>query len=183
MTVFGYIRINYPIDTLNQVKQLKEFNCIEFYVEKTSFYYEVELNKLISRLKKNDTIVIISLSSLGKNTKGIKYILNEIHNKKCYLISIKDKIDTKKNYSLLSIVNLLDELDRNIRSEQVKQSLVKLKKDGKKLGRPKIDQKTINQISLLYNENRLNLREISIRCNVSLGTVHKYINMLDTKKL
>ncbi|WP_314062897.1 hypothetical protein [uncultured Vagococcus sp.] len=46
---------------------------------------------------------------------------------------------------------------------------------GKTFGRPVIEGRTIKQIQYLYKVEKRSIREISQKCGVSVGTVHKYI--------
>lgn len=46
---------------------------------------------------------------------------------------------------------------------------------GKTFGRPVIEERTIKQIQYLYKVEKRSIREISQKCGVSVGTVHKYI--------
>lgn len=45
-------------------------------------------------------------------------------------------------------------------------------------GRPKISQKTIDQIKIMFFREYKSYRQIAEECHVSLGTVHKYVHQL-----
>ena len=48
-------------------------------------------------------------------------------------------------------------------------------KDINLLGRPSLGQKKIDKIIDLYVSQKLSMREVAMRCNVSLGSVSKYV--------
>lgn len=176
MTVFGYVRKDYPSETSIQMKKLMELECEDFFIEKTPFNIDTELKAMLKSLKENDILIIASLASFGKGINDLKIIIDDIQRKKIRLVCLEEEIDTSKKYSFIEILNMINSLDKEVRSEKVKQALVDVKNSGKQLGRPTIDEETVQQIKKLHTEYRLSLRDIASQCGVSIGTVHKYVH-------
>lgn len=176
MTVFGYVRKDYPSETSIQMKKLMELECEDFFIEKTPFNIDAELKAMLKSLKEDDVLIMASLASFGKGINDLKLIMDDIHQKNIRLICLEEDIDTSKEYSFIEILNIISFLDKEVRSEKVKQALVDVKNSGKQLGRPTIDEETVQQIKKLHTEYRLSLRDIASQCGVSIGTVHKYVH-------
>lgn len=57
--------------------------------------------------------------------------------------------------------------------------LTQARQKGKIGGRPKINLKTVKKIRRLYYEKKESIQVISTKCNVSIGSCYKYINMTE----
>lgn len=174
MTKFGYVRKNYPEETLSQIKSIMEYHCDDLFIESPDLTSDKELITLIDHLSVGDVLVVSSLLAFGKSISELQEIMSSITLKGAKLISIKEKIDTDYNYSFQEVLNLLDTINKEVASKKIKQQLMKLRDDGKQLGRPAVDQDTIDMIKFLRENQHLNLRQIAEKCDVSIGTVHKY---------
>ncbi|MBP1039479.1 hypothetical protein I6N95_00525 [Vagococcus sp. BWB3-3] len=65
--------------------------------------------------------------------------------------------------------------EKRTMQRRYEKSKIQAQAKGKTFGRPVIDERTIKQIQSLYMVERRSIREISQKCEVSVGTVHKYI--------
>jgi len=175
MTLYGYIRQNYPVKTTAQIKQLMDRDCQDLYIEKEDLEIDEELKLLLNNLKKDDTIVVVNLLAFGKNSNDIKQIVDIIIEKESYLISLKDKINTNDKFKFYEILSIISYIDKKINGDKIKLKLNELKKSGKQLGRPSVNESMIKKIRFLRYEKKLTLREISIICGLSTGTIHKYV--------
>ncbi|MGY3704871.1 hypothetical protein BW731_07640 [Vagococcus martis] len=176
MTKFGYVRKDYPDETLSQVKNIMEYGCDELFIENSDLTLDKELFILMNRLSQGDTLVVSSLLVFGKSSSEFHDIISSIIQKKAELISIKEKINTKQTYSFQTVLKLLDMVNKEVTSKKIKQQLMRLRENGKQLGRPTVDQGTIDMIKFLRKNKQLNLRQIAEKCDVSIGTVHKYVS-------
>ena len=145
------------------------------------------VTKLIEKLNQGDTIIFTELSRLGRSTVETISILNDIANKGISIHLIKQGmvIDPSKpqdpyQKALLQSLAVYAELERDILSVRVKESLKSAKEQGKTLGRPKgstgkskldkyIDE-IKHQLSLGVSKAR-----ISKNLNVSRPTLDNFI--------
>ncbi|MGX4686995.1 recombinase family protein [Vagococcus sp. JNUCC 83] len=177
MTVFGYVRKGYPEETISQFTLLMTCGCDTLFIEQTGLASNAELDRLLDQLVKGDTVMVVSLLSLGKGLSELAEIIQRITVKEAELRSIHDNINTTDRYLFQDILSAINRLHSQITSDKIKRKLDELKVSGQQLGRPTVDQETIDRIIQLRKEYAT-LREISEICGVSISTVHKYVNQM-----
>lgn len=95
--IFGYARVSTEQQNLDrQLDALKRYGCDLIYNEKMTGTKRdrPELTKLLDRVTEGDTVVIESLSRLGRSTKGLIELTELFHQKGVHLVSLKEQIDT-----------------------------------------------------------------------------------------
>lgn len=104
---------------------------------------EREINTLLSKLLEGDCIYVSKLDRLGRNTREVLEIIDEIKNRKVILHIIKDNIivdplDTNPITTMfLTLLSAFSQMERDFISERTKAGLEKARLDGKMLGKPK----------------------------------------------
>lgn len=68
--------------------------------------------------------------------------------------------------------------EKRTMQRRYEKSKIQAQAKGKTFGRPVIEEESIKQIQYLYMVEKRSIREISQRCGVSVGTVHKYIKQV-----
>ena len=91
------------------------------------------------------------------------------------MIAINEEIDTENYKDFYDQMLFFFDVSKRSRSATTRRALNARREKGQSLGRPKINEMTINKIKEL-REQRYSLREIAVKCDVSLGTVHKYLH-------
>ncbi|MCM1035380.1 MAG: master DNA invertase Mpi family serine-type recombinase [Paludibacter sp.] len=193
---YGYIRVSSDKQTVeNQRFEINKFceqehlhidGWIEETISGTKAYNKRQLGRLLQQIQKNDLIICAELSRLGRNLFMIMDILNLCMNKECRVWTIKDNYrlgDDIQSKVLAFAFGLSAEIERNLISQRTKEALARKKTEGIILGRPKgrknaPDRYKLSgkeqQIRLLLN-NDTSLRTIANICQVSPGTVTRYI--------
>ncbi len=154
----GYIRVstkeqNYDI----QLKALLEAGVLEenIYKEKESgrTINRSELQRLLDFIRKNDELVVYDLSRLGRNTKDVLLLLEELSSKGITFISLKENLDYSKPTGkfFVSVLSALNQLDLEVRNEKTKEGLERAKAKGIKLGRPTLNPSIIEEALRLYD--------------------------------
>lgn len=180
MTIYGYIRQEYPEPTTEQLNKLKNYSCNEIFVEEHNSREQIELEKLLDLIKSEDQLVVSDLRVFHYGIKALKELLVYLQVKQVHLVSINEDIDTKRSLQFYSDVLAVIEMEEKQRSYLVKKNILKARSEGRIGGRPKIDKQTTEKILYLYYHKRQTIREIAEICDVSIGTVHKYVK-LNTK--
>lgn len=147
--IYGYIRISTDKQTAeNQRFEIEEFvsknnivvdSWIEEIISSTKELEKRKLGKLLKKLKKGDIIIASELSRLGRNLLQVMGILSDCMNKECQVWTIKDnyRLGSDIQSKVLAFAfSLSAEIERNLISARTKESLARLKAEGKKLGRP-----------------------------------------------
>ncbi|MBE9388696.1 recombinase family protein [Vagococcus salmoninarum] len=174
MKTLAYIRSNMPIATFDQVSQMMDYQVTEMYVEDKLVSESREFMKLIEHAAENDVIIVYSLISIWQ-IKGIYTYLQLLKQKNVRLIAINEEIDTDNYKDFYDQMLFFFDVSKRSRSATTRRALNARREKGQSLGRPKINETTINKIKDL-REQRYSLREIAVKCDVSLGTVHKYLH-------
>lgn len=101
---------------------------------------ERKLGKLLKRLKKGDILIASELSRLGRNLLEVMGILQHCLEKDCQIWTLKEnyRLGSDIQSKVLAFAfSLASEIERQLISERTKNSLQRLKDEGKHLGRPR----------------------------------------------
>ncbi len=148
--IYGYIRVSTDKQTTeNQHFEIKEFahkNDIvidKWIMETISSTKELEkrkLGKLLKKLRDGDVLIASELSRLGRNLLQVMSILHHCMSSGVRVWTIKDnyRLGADIQSKVLAFAfGLSAEIERNLISQRTKEALLRLKAEGKILGRPK----------------------------------------------
>lgn len=176
MTTYGYVRKGFPTSEKEQLTGILSYGCDEVFIESHSLREFRELDALLAVLKKGDVLVVTNLKVFGKKFKDFNTIVESCRNKHVQLISLDDQLDSQEVYGFYELLHLLVETDFACRSERTKQQIQLSREIGQTIGRPTIGQKKVERIYYLYHDKKWAMRKIAAECDVSLGSVYKYIH-------
>ena len=94
---FGYARVSTEQQNLaRQLDMLTQYGVDYIFNEKMTGTKRdrPELNKLLDRMMEGDTVVIESLSRLGRSTKDLIELVELFRERGVHLVSLKEQIDT-----------------------------------------------------------------------------------------
>ena len=148
--IYGYIRVSTDKQTTeNQRFEIKAFAAknklsVQCWIMETiSATKELDkrkLGKLLKKLKSGDILVASELSRLGRNLLQVMSILHYCMTTGVQVWTIKDNyrlgVDIQSKV-LAFAFGLSAEIERNLISQRTKEALLRLKSEGKILGRPK----------------------------------------------
>lgn len=123
----------------------------------------------------NQQLVVVNVESIGLQLIQLAPLLERIQVENITLLIVENRglLDSVYIQLLLDIARG----EKSIISQRTLRGLRKAHANGSISGRPKIKAEIIDRINFLYYTQKKTLREISDMCQVSLGTVHKYINL------
>ena len=142
-----------------------------------------KLGKLLKHLKKDDVLIATEISRLGRNLLEVMGILQNCLEKDCQVWTLKENYHLGADIQskvLAFAFSLAAEIERKLISDRTKNSLKRLKDEGKKLGRPygfryqKLESNH-NKIKELLDKH-LSKSEIARLMGCSWATLHRYIN-------
>lgn len=181
---FGYARVSTKDQSLDlQIDALKKEGCKKIFHEvvsgaKTEW---IELDRLLSQLRKGDILIIWKLDRLGRSLKHLVQLVHELNEKGIGLQSINDPIDTTTSQGRLvfNIFASLAEFERDIIRERTQAGLKAARARGRIGGRPKglspkAQQKAI-AAEALYKAEKLSVVEICQNLSISKATLYKYL--------
>ncbi len=182
-TIFGYARVSTDTQCLDrQIDALKRYGVDKIYREKMSGTKKErpELSRLLSEVKDGDTIVVESLSRLGRSVKNLSELVEMFGDRNIHLVSLKESIDTKSSTGrlLFTILSSLAQFERDVLAERTKEGLKAARARGRFGGRPKISTEKISKAMALYNTRQYTAKEISEITGVSKSTLYRSIKNL-----
>lgn len=132
----------------------------------------------IDELRKGDELVVYELKSLGKSVAQLPSFFDYLEEKKVKLIILRkgEPFNDIPEHQYFEILTDLAETESFIISDRTTKGIRSARRSGRVGGRPRISKETIDKIKYLYHDQAFTLREISEKCDVSLGTAYKYIH-------
>ncbi|MGX7024658.1 hypothetical protein [Vagococcus hydrophili] len=135
------------------------------------------LDILLGKLEEKDTVIIYDLVPLVIGMNNLEKTVRLFKEMSIRLIVIDSEIDTAKEEHC----HFYDNLTCYINSRRQAHSLVnksilrKRKEQGLVNGRPVVDDEVVAKINYLRQAKKMKYREIAEACQVSIGTVCKYL--------
>lgn len=179
--IIAYARVSTQQQDLSrQLDALARYNYDKLIEEKyTGTVKDREgLNKLLDIVRNGDTVVVESISRLGRKTIDILTLIDYFNDNNINFISIKENIDstTPTGKAMLSMLAVISQLERDLIAQRVKEGLQSAQKRGKHLGRPKVDEDKIKNALRLYDSGEWSIKDIISTTGISQGTLYRSIN-------
>ncbi len=176
--VFGYARVSTEQQNLDrQIDMLEKYGVDHIYNEKMTGTKRnrPELEKLLERLTEGDTVVVESLSRLGRSTKDLIWLMETFNGRGVNLISLKESIDTTSSTGklLFTLMSALAQFERDVLADRTKEGLAAARARGRKGGRPATDKEAVKRAMRLYKTKEYSVREITELTGVKASTLYK----------
>lgn len=147
--IYGYIRVSTDKQTTeNQRFEISQYvdknnlvidQWINETISATKALSKRQLGKLLKRLEKGDILIASELSRLGRNLLQVMSILHLCMDKDVQVWTIKDgyRLGADIQSKVLAFAfGLSAEIERNLISQRTKEALMRMKAEGRILGRP-----------------------------------------------
>jgi len=185
--IIGYARVSTEQQNLDrQVDALKQYGVKDenLFTEKMTGTKKdrPELDKVKLKVRFGDTVVIESLSRLGRSSKDLLNLVDELDSAGVQLVSLKENIDTKTPTGklLLSVLGAICQFERDLTVQRTKEGLAAARARGRKGGRPETDAKAVAKAIKLYKAQTHSIKEIVSITGVSQATLYR--RLADEKK-
>jgi DNA invertase Pin-like site-specific DNA recombinase len=198
---YAYLRVSTSKQDLDSQKSLieeysKQNNIlidkfIEVEISSKKSLESRKIDTLKSTLKKNDTLVVIELSRLGRNILEILSLVKELKQKGIKLIFIRQpELNTSSNNAIndliLSIYSYVAQTERELISQRTKEALKVKKDNGVVLGRTTgtftgsvLDSK--KELIMERLNNKVSISKIALELNTTKQNLSKYIERHNLK--
>ena len=175
---FGYARVSTEAQNLDrQLEALNRYGVDKIYNEKMTGTKRdrPELEKMLERLTEGDTVVIESLSRLGRSTKDLIELVELFEKRGVHLVSLKEQIDTTTSTGklLFTLMSAIAQFERDVIADRTREGLKAARARGHFGGRPKFDDEKVRQAIKLYNTKEYSLKEIEELTGVKKGTLYR----------
>ena len=165
---FGYARVSTEQQNLaRQLDMLSQYGVDYIFNEKMTGTKRdrPELNKLLDRMMEGDTVVIESLSRLGRSTKDLIELVELLRERGVHLVSLKEQIDT--------LMSAVAQFERDVIAERTKEGLDAARARGHIGGRPRTNAQKVKQAVKLYHTKQYTVREIEELTGVKKATLYR----------
>ena len=181
MKIYGYARVSTSEQILDrQLDMLNKYGVDKIYSEKMTGTKRErpELQKMLDLLSDGDTVVIESLSRLGRSTKNLIELMEMFNEKGVNLVSLKESIDTTTPTGklLFTLISAISQFERDCLTERTKEGLASARARGRKGGRPPVDDSAIGKAMRLYDSKEYTVSEITELTGISRSTLYRHIN-------
>jgi DNA invertase Pin-like site-specific DNA recombinase len=179
--VYGNARVSTADQNLDrQLDALRKHGIDKLFCEKMSGTKKnrPELDKMLAELSNGDTVVIESLSRLGRSVKNLSELMERFNMQNIRLVSMKETIDTTSPTGRLmfTILSSLTQIERDVLAERTKEGLNAARARGRSGGRPKADETALKKAIALYQTHQYSVREITDLTGISKSTLYRAIN-------
>ena len=176
--IFGYARVSTEAQNLDrQLDALRQYGVDVIYNEKMTGTKRdrPELTKLLDRISEGDTVVIESLSRLGRSTKDLIELTELFEKKGVHLVSLKESIDTSTSTGklLFTLMSAIAQFERDVIADRTREGLRSARARGRKGGRPKTNSEDIKKAVKLYNTQQYSIKEIEEMTGVKKSTLYR----------
>lgn len=178
---FGYARVSTDDQELaRQIDALNNYGVDKIYKEKITGIKasRPELDKLKNAVREGDSVIIESLSRLGRSTKDLLALLEEWDNQGVKLVSLKENIDTTTPTGklLVTVLSAISQFERDITVQRTNEGLQAARQRGRKGGRPKANAENVRKAVEYYNRQTMSVKEITAICGISQATLYRALN-------
>lgn len=176
----GYARVSTLDQNLDrQTDMLRAYGVDKLYTEKMSGTRRdrPELTRLLERLEEGNTVIVESLSRLGRSTRDLIELVELFQQKGVQLVSLKESIDTSSSTGklLFTIMSALAQFERDVIADRTREGLQAARARGHFGGRPKTDAKKLQQALKLYRSGQYTAREIKELTGITKSTLYRYL--------
>lgn len=187
---FGYARVSSSEQNLaRQLEGLLEYGVPEdnVFCDKMSGKDtdRPQLKLLMGRLRDKDTVVVLSLDRLGRNTKDLINMVENFNTWGVRFVSLKEQVDTSTNLGrfFITVMAGLSELERcNIRERQ-QAGMQIAKREGRLTGRPKVNTDGFERVFSKYEKGEINVSDAAKLLGVSRATFYRRIKEYEDKQI
>ena len=183
--IFGYARVSTEAQNLDrQIDALKKYGVDMIYNEKMTGTKRdrPELTKMLDRMTEGDTVVVESLSRLGRSTKDLIELTELFERKGVHLVSLKESIDTSSSTGklLFTLMSAIAQFERDVIADRTKEGLRSARARGRTGGRPKANPDAVRKAVKLYRTGQYSVKEIEELTGVKKSTLYRNLRQSDS---
>jgi putative DNA-invertase from lambdoid prophage Rac len=180
MSIIAYTRVSTAEqNTENQKQEIKKAGYIvdRYFVDHgvsgtVKAGDRPEFSRLMEYVREGDTVVVIGIDRLGRNTINVLETVEQLHSKGVRLVSLREGVDftTPVGKLVLTVMSGLGSLERELIMERQAAGIARAKSEGKHCGRPQAT--SAEDVKRLRTEG-LSIAETAKELSCSVATVKR----------
>jgi len=126
-------------------------------------------------MTEGDTVVIESLSRLGRSTKDLIELTELFESRGVNLVSLKESIDTNTSTGklLFTLMSAIAQFERDAIADRTREGLNAARARGRTGGRPKTNTDSVKKAIKLYNTRQYTVKEIEELTGIKKDTLYR----------
>jgi DNA invertase Pin-like site-specific DNA recombinase len=182
--VIGYARISTPDQLLDrQLDQLRENGCERVFAEAASGKRGAnrpQWSACLSHLRSGDTLVVVELSRLGRNTGDLGRLLDDLADRgiELKILNLGADTGTASGRLVFTIIGAVAEMERQLLVERTQSGLAAARARGRHGGRRRsYTQAQEREAKRLYDTRQLTADQIAGAVGSSRSTIYRYLRL------
>ncbi len=181
----GYVRVSsVGQNEARQLEALEPFKLKKIFIDKTSGKNtdRPELKAMLDYVRPNDTIIVKSIDRLGRNTKDLLEITENLKEKNIFIKFIDNDIDTSTQTGklMLTVLGAVAEMERENILERQKQGIEIAKREGKYKGRTPKKLENFDKIYKDWKNKELTAERACKLLDISKPTFYKRVKIIES---
>ena len=133
------------------------------------------MKKLLDRLTEGNTVVIESLSRLGRSTKDLIKLTELFQSKGVHLVSLKESIDnsTSTGKLLFTLMSAIAQFERDVIADRTREGLRSARARGRTGDRPRTDPAAVKKAVRLFSTKEYSIKEIEELTRAKKSTLYQ----------
>lgn len=183
----GYARVSTNDQTLDlQLDALTQADCIKIFEDHATGKNmdRPQFRVMMDMLREGDRVVVWKLDRIGRNTKHLIELIEQLNEKGVEFYSIQDNIDTSTAIGkfFFRMMASLAEFERDLIVERTNAGLAAARARGRFGGRPKVAKNRIETAIKMYDSKEYSIKEICESCQISDVTLYRYLGKRNKKE-
>lgn len=138
-----------------------------------------QLAALFRALRSGDQLVVCSLDRIGRSTKDLLQIVDDLQRNGVEFVSLRENIDTSSATGklVLTVFAAFAAFERELLVERTKAGLGSARARGRKGGRPRVMQpKDVRLARSMLKDNKISVSEVASHFNVGRNTLYRALS-------
>ena len=178
----GYVRVSTAEqNTIRQEILMEELGVDEIYIDKASGKNmdRPQLKAMLDFVRKDDIVVVESISRLARNTSDLLKIIEIFHQKGVIFISKKESINTDSvtGKFVLTIFGAIAELEREYILQRQREGIAVAKAQGKYTGRKPKELSDFDKVINKWRKGEITAVKAASLLGVSKSTFYRRVGI------
>jgi DNA invertase Pin-like site-specific DNA recombinase len=182
MQLIGYARVSTPDQSLDrQLDELRAHGCDRVFAEAASGKrgaHRPEWDACLAHLRAGDTLVVVELSRLGRNTGDLGRLLDQLEEQKIGLriLNLGIGTTTPAGRLIFTVIGAVAAMERELLIERTQSGLVAARTRGRVGGRRRaFTPAQEREAQRLYETRQMTMDQIAKAIGSSPSTVYRYL--------